>query len=321
MSDALTVGLRVDVDTFRGTRDGVPKLIELFARYDVRATFFMSVGPDNMGRNLWRLLKPAFLLKMLRSNAASLYGWDILLRGTAWPGPIIGDRLRDEVRLPFREGHEVGLHAWDHYTWQTGIDRLSPAQMQQHIQRGFDKLAQINGIAPACSAVAGWRCNEAALLAKEKFNFRYNSDCRGTEIFKPVVGNKVLTTQIPVTLPTYDEIIGSSTRTHGVISNDNFNAYLLSQIQPRQLNVYTVHAEVEGIICAPQFEALLQQARSRSIRFETLGNLVERAQANADAVPQCTMIKHVMAGREGWLAAQSTLVSQNKTAPQGKTAA
>lgn len=291
----IPVGLRVDVDTFRGTRDGVPKLIEILARHQVRATFFMSVGPDNMGRHLWRLLKPAFLKKMLRSSAASLYGWDILLRGTAWPGPVIGDRLRAQVRLPHEAGHEVGLHAWDHYSWQARIETFSPAQLHEQLRLGFDKLGDILGVAPHCSAAAGWRCNERALLAKEKFKFQFNSDCRGRSIFAPVVDGQRLAPQIPVTLPTYDEVIGT-----GTISAANYNDFLLDQIRAEQLNVYTIHAEVEGIVLWRQFDDLLQRARDRGIVFLPLGDLLP----GEAALPRCALIEQEMEGREGWLAMQ-----------------
>lgn len=292
----IPVGLRIDVDTLRGTRDGVPALVDLLAKHQVQATFFMSVGPDNMGRHLWRLLKPQFLWKMLRSNAASLYGYDILLRGTAWPGPMIGDRLADIIRLPDQAGHEVGLHAWDHYSWQTHIDRFSQAKLEQHVRLGFEKLAALLGHAPTCSAAAGWRCNEQALLVKESFAFAYNSDCRGTSIFAPVVDGKTLAPQVPVTMPTYDEIIGQDGVTH-----ENYNAFILDQCRPGQLNVYTIHAEVEGIGMLRQFEQLLISARERGIIFQPLKDLVA---AQTD-IPKGKIVKRPLPGREGWLAFQA----------------
>lgn len=264
-----SLGLRVDVDTYRGTRDGVPALLRILGASGLKATFFFSVGPDNMGRHVRRLLRPTFLLKMLRSRAASLYGWDILLRGTLWPGPLIGRQLGHVIRSAASDGHEIGLHAWDHHLWQTRLERLDRPAIHEQLLKGVTELTAITGTRPKCSAAAGWQCNESALLEKEVMGFDYNGDCRGSSIFRPLVGAVTCAPQIPVTLPTYDELVG----TNGV-TDDNYNEVLLGLLRPGELNVLTIHAEVEGGSRQALFSDFLDRAAALGVRCVPLRDLL-----------------------------------------------
>jgi undecaprenyl phosphate-alpha-L-ara4FN deformylase len=293
----MRIGLRVDVDTFRGTRLGVPNICRLLKKYSVKASFFFSVGPDNMGRHLWRLLRPTFFWKMLRTKASSLYGWDILLKGTLCPGPLIGKRLEGIIRATADAGHEIGLHAWDHYTWQANIDKMDAAAVYRSLNQGIEMLTHILGHPPRCSAVPGWKCNDNVLLAKSRFPFEYNSDCRGESIFRPLVsGEELLQPQIPVTLPTYDEVIGRNN-----VTNINYNDYILSLLDPLKLNVLTIHAEVEGIAYVEMFEQFIKTCISSDVSLVPLGVLLREYNETKSAA----IIKKEILGRDGWISCQA----------------
>jgi len=298
LKNVTRVGLRIDVDTLRGTRKGVPRLLTLLKQHHILASFFFSVGPDNMGRHLWRLLKPAFFIKMFRSKAASLYGWDILLAGTFWPGRKIGQTLPEVIRNTQKADHEVGLHAWDHYKWQTYVQNMPCTAIHRELQQAYDSLQNITGLKPGCSAAAGWKCTDDVLQEKEKFTFHYNSDCRGYSIFRPVINGHPATPQIPVTLPTYDEIVGRNG-----ITQKNYNEILLDMIHPQQLNVLTIHAEVEGIVCADLFSDFLQRAYDRDIEFVPLGQLLPEL----EHIPPGRIKIATQPGREGSMCLQDNL--------------
>ena len=289
------VGLRVDVDTLRGTRTGVPKLIALFERHKIKATFFFSVGPDNMGRHLWRLLKPRFLAKMLRTRAASLYGWDILLRGTFYSGPNIAKQCTKQIRMTADAGYEIGLHAWDHHRWQRRIAHMDQPAILKEIQKGWQTMNTILGSPPAAFAAPAWRVTPDALDVLERFPFRFLSDCRGHSLFHPlVIGRQYRHIQVPTTLPTYDESIGLT------CTLQDYNQYLLSLILPDQLNVLAVHAEVEGIAYFDMFGDFIDKAIRNNIQFETLGDITDRE----SKIRVSSIYQGEIPGREGWLAIQ-----------------
>jgi undecaprenyl phosphate-alpha-L-ara4FN deformylase len=289
------IGLRIDVDTLRGTRLGVPNLVELLTRYNIRATFFFSVGPDNMGRHLWRLIRPTFLIKMMRTRATSLYGWDILLHGTIFPGPIIGKRCSAQICDAARANHEIGLHAWDHHKWQKTIDKMDQTEVYNEILKGYDLLKNILGKDPDSFAAPAWKTTIEALYALDRFPFRYESDCRGYSLFRPgLTGHEFSHIQIPITLPTYDEVIGRE------CTDDTYNSYLLNMIKPDSLNVLTIHAEAEGIACLSMFEDFINRAGQQGFHFVPLGDLL----ADTKKISTATIKQCEIAGRDGWISCQ-----------------
>lgn len=292
----MRLGLRVDLDTLRGTSRGLPRLLRTLERHRIRASFFASVGPDNMGRHLWRLLKPRFAAKMWRSGAATLYGWDILLRGTLWPGPQIGPRCREQLSAMVRAGHELGLHAWDHHRWQRQLEHMDRGAIARELRRGVEMLASCAGAEPTCSAAPGWICDERVLLEKSAFPFRFNSDCRGSCVFLPRVGTELLRQpQIPTTLPTFDERVGRTG-----LSADEWNPWVLAQLRPNACNVLTIHAEVEGLAFAELFEDFLLRARAHGVEITPLGELLPES----GELPEGALGRGEVPGREGTLAVQ-----------------
>ena len=293
-----TIGLRIDVDTYRGTGRGTPALCALLKKHGVKGTFYFSVGPDNMGRHLWRLLKPSFLWKMLRTDAAGLYGPEIVLMGTAWPGPNIGRRFGAEIRAAAEAGHEVGFHAWDHHRAQARLMRMSEKEMVRELELGLAALSTITGAVPATSAAPGWRANMQLLRVKDRFPFRYNSDCRGSFPFYPVDddGKQLRQLQIPVTLPTYDEALGRNG-----VRDENYNDFQIGLLREEGVNVLTVHAEAEGGRCAAMFDDYLTRVLELGYRIVPLGTIA--AECAADA-PCGRMELAPFPGREGVLAVQ-----------------
>ncbi len=259
------VALKVDVDTLRGTREGVPRLVELLCRLGVGGTFYFSLGPDHTGRALKRVFRRGFLGKVRRTNVAGHYGFRTLMYGVLLPGPNIGRRAGDVMRSVRAAGFEVGIHCYDHVRWQDGVAQASAAWTRREYQRATDAFAQVFGEPARSHAAAGWQINPHTLVLQTEAGLRYASDGRGPRPFWPVMSDVIGgCLQIPTTLPTFDELIGVEGRDADGAADEVLR---LSRIDADAGHVFTLHAELEGQQLLPQFEKLLRAwlAEGRSV--------------------------------------------------------
>ena len=295
------VALKVDVDTLRGTLEGVPALAALLKRLKAPATFYFSVGPDHTGRALKRIFRRGFLGKVRRTSVASHYGMRTLLYGTLLPGPQIGARAGNAMRAVRDAGFEVGVHCHDHIRWQDGVASANATWTRRELERAIDAFSAVFGEPPRSHAAAGWQLNPHALALEEELNFAYASDTRGTAPFLPsMAGIDGRCMQLPTTLPTFDELIGVEGRDPAGAAAEVLR---LARAESPRDHVFTLHAELEGGRLLPQFEWLVRRWLEEGFAIVAMRDLA--AGLDQRALPRREVRMAAIEGRSGVLAVQS----------------
>lgn len=295
------IALKIDVDTWRGTREGVPALAQLLESHDAPATFLFSLGPDHTGRALKRAFRPGFFQKVARTSVVEHYGVRTLLYGTLLPGPDIGRREASTLRAIARAGFETGVHCWDHVRWQDHVATQSEAWTRAEMRRATSRYAEVFGHAPTVHGAAGWQMNDAALRVEAELGITVASDTRGGHAFLPVdeQGRVIGPVQLPTSLPTLDELLG---RDGWEVGNVDRALLALTAGSDTADQVYTLHAELEGQRLRPVFERLLAGWRAQGHRFTSLGEMA--ATLDPSALPHGRVGMGEVPGRSGSLAVQ-----------------
>ena len=292
----MKLALKIDVDTFRGTREGILPLVSLLQKMGAQATFLFSLGKDHTGWAMKRVFKPGFMKKVSRTSVLEHYGLKTLLYGTLLPGPDIGRRCGELMRQVESEGFEVGIHTWDHVKWQNNVFNQDAAWTAREMLAAckrfeaiFDEPAHIHG-------AAGWQMNPHAFRLTQKLGFRYASDTRGICPFIPVQDAEIIACpQLPTTLPTLDEVMG--------LDDDAASHLLKLSENPRKTgHVYTLHAELEGMKLIGTFETLLLGWKSMGYELVSMQQYFESLAD--ESLPRHEVAYGEIPGRAGMLALQ-----------------
>ena len=154
---------------------------------------------------------------------------------------------------------------------------------------------------PRSPGPPGWQANARSREVYDDAGLLYGSDSRGTEPYFPLLeGRTFRTLEIPTTLPTFDELIGRPE-----FPEDRIVPHLISLLRPDVLNVFTLHAELEGMSKRALFGQLLAAARRSGVEVTSLGEEARDLLAARDKVPVRAMVQGAVDGRSGSLAIQS----------------
>ncbi|OYO30240.1 polysaccharide deacetylase family protein [Janthinobacterium sp. PC23-8] len=307
--------LKIDVDTFRGTREGMGNLVRMLAAHQAQATFLFSLGPDHTGWALRRALRPGFFSKVSRTSVVEHYGLKTLMYGTLLPGPDIGRQCAEELRAVRDAGFECGIHTWDHTLWQDNVARRDAGWTSAMMRKAAARFAQVFGVPSRTHGAAGWQMNVSAFVEHDTAGYDYASDGRAMLDERGAMvrasdgphrlrnGNTVLQcVQLPTTLPTLDELLGCEIDGK-MLTVSNIADHILSlTADNRRDHVYTLHAELEGQKLAPIFEQLLTGWKTQGYQFASMAEYHDKVR-HTD-LPVCPITWGELPGRSGRLIVQ-----------------
>lgn len=291
-----TLAIKIDIDTLKGYREGLPRLLDILKAHGARASIFFSMGPDESGKALRRIFRKGFLAKMLRTRAPSTYGLRTLFYGTLLPAPMIVPSDPSLLCRALDEGHECGIHAWNHVLWQDRLPRMTQDVIRHELGMAMELFQMVSGVRPSCCAAPGWQVTPDSLAVQDELGFAYCSDTRGSAPFLPRIGGQTFRTpQVPSTLPTLDELLGREG-----VSAENAADYYLDLLEPG-LNVLTIHTEMEGGVMSEAFNAFMDACSEGALTFMTLGE----ALAASLPLPAADVEMLPIPGRAGTVATQA----------------
>lgn len=180
--------LRVDLESFKGIKEGVPKLLDLLKKYNLKASFYLTMGGES---NIFGILKYGRKLKSSGERKIRIWSLKEKLRMVLFPRDFVKENKKILKRI-LKEGHELGLHGWKHREWTRGLEKIN---IEKSINKSIKKYVKIFRKNPISFLSPGSNVNNKVLEILEKNKIKFISDFPGE---KPKFYGKIK--NIPITI-------------------------------------------------------------------------------------------------------------------------
>lgn len=226
--------LRVDLESFEGIKEGLPPLLDLLKKYDMKASFYVVMGGES---NFLELLK--YRKKMKSSGERSMRVWSFRekLRKIFFPRDFVKENIKIIERI-LEEGHELGMHGWKHREWTRGLEKIDPLKKIIGCKKRYSRLFGKN---PISWASPGFNTNPLVEIALEKEGIKFVSDFSGEKVS---VSRKIK--NVPMTILGHQKMPIIEYLASKKMDDKEILEFMKSRIMAKKLSSFYIHGFFEA---------------------------------------------------------------------------
>lgn len=244
--------LRIDVDSIQGLAHGVPFYLKLLGELNWKASFFVPMGPNRLVTAAFRrMLDYRFYKQIWYMKPWATYG---RTGSSSHSGSCIGLGNPNMVKRIVEEGHEVGLHGFDHAYVSNRAYAMTAAEYRDQLNRALEACHRVLGRPPVGTASPAWRCCRTMLQVQDSFDFQYAADIFGAiPCLVKTDGYTSPKPQIAASLDTVFPLVMDHRGDHTAVLNE-----IKYQIISKTYNNLLLHTEYDYVHFGPDMEKLFR---------------------------------------------------------------
>jgi len=161
--------IRIDLESQKGIKEGLPNLLKLFKKNNVKGSFYLTMGGES---NIFEILKNREQLKTSGERKIKLWSTFQKIRMILFPIDFVS-KNKKLLKQILVDDHELGLHGWKHREWTRNLENVNIKKRLKQMILKYKKYFKQN---PISWTSPGYNINKKVLTELEKANITYISD-------------------------------------------------------------------------------------------------------------------------------------------------
>ncbi len=180
--------LRIDLESQKGIKEGLPKILKLLKKYDIKASFYLTMGGESNIIQLFRYRK-----KLSCERGIKIFSKIEIIRMVLFPKNFVrkNKKMLQEI---INQGHELGIHGWKHRTWTRGLEKIN---ISRELSKSIKEYRKLFGKEPKSFCAPAFRINKKVIYELNKKDFEVISDLDGEKPMKIPHTNII---NVPITI-------------------------------------------------------------------------------------------------------------------------